>query len=50
MIYFGISKTSSILMENQEIEMIFDLHIHSKYSHDSILEPHKIIEGAKKKD
>ncbi len=30
--------------------MILDLHIHSKYSFDSILEPEKIIEVAKKRD
>ncbi|ODS40249.1 MAG: hypothetical protein A7315_09170 [Candidatus Altiarchaeales archaeon WOR_SM1_79] len=29
--------------------MIFDLHIHSKYSFDSILEPKKIIKVAKKR-
>ena len=29
--------------------MIFDLHIHSKYSFDSILEPEKIIKVAKKR-
>lgn len=29
--------------------MIFDLHIHSKYSFDSILEPKRIIEVAKKR-
>lgn len=29
--------------------MIFDLHIHSNYSYDSILKPRKVIEVAKKK-
>jgi len=35
-------------MENPSLKMIFDLHIHSKYSYDSLMSPRKIVELARK--
>lgn len=42
-------EASNIPMESQGSSMKVDLHIHSKYSFDSILEPEKILKVAKKR-
>lgn len=36
-------------MENDNLKFKYDLHIHSKYSYDSLMDPEKIIKVAKKK-